>query len=400
MSREDAITSRWDLARVLQPVTPEAFFAETYERRHLAIHREDRDWFSDLMSADDIDRAVSDLGLRAENLNLVKTGEGIEKASYTFETGELDPVRVFQHFGEGATVVLPHLHRVLPRLADYCRALETAFSADLQTNIYMTPAGSQGFKTHYDSHDVLVLQIAGSKEWRIYDGGPELPTRDMAFTPEGFEPGPEIDRLVLHPGDTLYVPRGVVHDARSTGETSLHITTGILPVRWIDLIAEAVAARALVDPELRRSLPPGYGGPDADMGAMAAELARLIGRAAGGVDAEAALAERARAYRASRRPRVRGQLHEIEARHSVAEGRRAEARGDLIYRIVPDAEGKLRLETGGTEIVLPAHVEETLRRALTVGPFTVGELPGPLDAEGQVVLVRRLLREGLVRLLP
>ena len=399
MSREDAITSRWDLSRVLQPVSPEAFFAEAYEQRHLAIHREDREWFSDLLTADDIDRAVTELGLMADNLNLVKSGEGIEKASYTFENGELDPVRVFQHFSEGATVVMPHLHRVLPRLADYCRALETELSADLQTNIYMTPAQSQGFKTHYDSHDVLVLQISGSKEWRIYDGGPELPTRDMAFRPEGFEPGPEIDRIVLQPGDTLYVPRGVVHDARSTGETSLHITTGILPVRWIDLIAEAVSARALVDPELRRSLPPGYGGPDADMGRMGAELARLIRQAAEGVDAKAAISERARAYRARRRPRVRGQLHEIEARHDVAKGRRAEARADLIYRIVPEGDA-VRLETGGTEVVLPAHVREPLERALTVGPFTIGELPGPLDAEGQVVLVRRLLREGLVRLLP
>ena len=51
MSLEDAITSRWDLARVLQPVSPDTFFADSYEARHLAIHREDRDWFSGHLGA-------------------------------------------------------------------------------------------------------------------------------------------------------------------------------------------------------------------------------------------------------------------------------------------------------------------------------------------------------------
>ncbi|WP_420461677.1 JmjC domain-containing protein [Candidatus Palauibacter sp.] len=30
---------------------------------------------------------------------------------------------------------------------------------------------TQGFRPHWDTHDVSVLQVVGSKRWRLYDGG-------------------------------------------------------------------------------------------------------------------------------------------------------------------------------------------------------------------------------------
>ena len=42
-------------------------------------------------------------------------------------------------------------------------------------NVYLTPPSSQGFTAHYDAHDVFILQIAGSKHWRLYDAPLRLP---------------------------------------------------------------------------------------------------------------------------------------------------------------------------------------------------------------------------------
>jgi ribosomal protein L16 Arg81 hydroxylase len=39
----------------------------------------------------------------------------------------------------------------------------------VQTNIYLTPASNQGFRTHYDNHDVMVVQVEGEKLWRFYN---------------------------------------------------------------------------------------------------------------------------------------------------------------------------------------------------------------------------------------
>ena len=49
----------------------------------------------------------------------------------------------------------------------------------------------------------------------------------------------------------------------------------------------------------------------------------------------------------------------------------------------------------GRTITLPGGTEQALRAVLDPHPSTVGGLPG-LDEADQLVLVRRLLREGVV----
>jgi hypothetical protein len=66
--------------------------------------------------------------------------------------------------GVGATIILPQLHFRVPALATLCRLLERRFSQRFQADIYLTPPGAQGFGTHYDNHDVFILQVAGSKK--------------------------------------------------------------------------------------------------------------------------------------------------------------------------------------------------------------------------------------------
>ena len=59
-------------------------------------------------------------------------------------------------------------------------------------------------------------------------------------------------------GDVAYIPRGCVHEARSTDTVSLHITVGILAYTWTDFLIECVADACLRDAAYRRSLPPGF----------------------------------------------------------------------------------------------------------------------------------------------
>ncbi len=55
----------------------------------------------------------------------------------------------------------------------------------------------------------------------------------------------------------------------------------------------------------------------------------------------------------------------------------------------------IRLELADRTIDLPGLVADAVRALLDGAPHAVGELPG-LDADDQVVLVRRLLREGVL----
>lgn len=383
----------WTLA----PVRPDHFFAEHFETAPLRIARNDPDYYADLLSFEDIDRVVTTMGLSVPEITVTRSAGDITPADYAYESGLVDPVRVGRLFADGATVILSGLHERLPKLARFCRALEAVFSARVQTNIYMTQAESQGFRAHYDDHDVIVLQVAGTKEWRLYDTPVELPLGSQGFDPARVEIGAETDRFLLQPGDMLYVPRGLAHDAVATGAASLHITTGLMTRSWADVLAEAVNAVAHRDPMLRRALPPGYAAPGYDFGRHQAEFEEMLGRVA----AAAPLAKLMESFRqdflTGRVPRVEGQLAELAKLDGLGLDSRVGARPHLVHDLSHDPEaGLVRLICHGAEIELPDFAREPLEAAIASRDIRVGDLPGDLDDAGKLVLVRRMVREGLM----
>ena len=394
MKDNQGVPATMDFARVIAPVTPEAFLDEYFEKKHLVICREDPLYFDGLLSVADIDRVLTQQMVSGDEMQMVRTGKGVSQDDYVTPSGLIDPVRVARIFDQGATIVLPALQKRVASLAAYCRSMETVFNVDLQTNIYFTPEGAQGFKTHYDSHDVFVLQVAGSKTWNIYESPLELPLRSQAFQPDNFVAGKLIDTFTLHAGDMCYVPRGVVHDARATDELSLHITTGLLTPRWIELLVDAVNQLALVDPAFRHAIPPGHAMPGFDRSGARQTFRDLLLRAAENVDPDRTLDFYAHDYRSRRVPVVPGQLLQSLMAGDVVPGTELVRRPDLIYAMAVVGE-EVVLGVYGTEVSFPAHVEPSLRDALSRPRVRVGELDGDLDDEGQAVLLRRLVREGV-----
>jgi len=389
-----------DFAYAIAPVSVDTFFAEYFEKKHLVVRHDDPGYFSDLLKVADIDRVLTQTIISVDDMSMVNTGTPIKPEDISQPSGNVDPVLVAQQFSEGGTIVLPQLHRRLPILAAYCRAMETVFSCDLQTNIYLTPDNAQGFKTHYDSHDVVVLQAHGSKTWNIYESPLELPLRSQAFKPDGFVPGKIIDTFTLHAGDMCYVPRGVVHDAIATEEMSLHITTGMLAPRWVDLLIEGLVKLAQEDPAFRASVPPGYANDGFDATAAVKTFGDLLQRATDTVDVTGTLEDYAHEYRRRRLPVVPGQFVQNLTADLVDEGVSLARRADLIYRVFnrtdEQGEDQIVLSVYGNEIAFPDYVETALRDALGRPDFVVGTLEGNLDGPGQAVLARRLVREGVL----
>ena len=97
----------------------------------------------------------------------------------------------------------------------------------------------------------------------------------------------------------------------------------------------------------------------------------------------------------SRRPALYGCLQELEAAPSPSIESMLAPRPDLIY-LVREENERLVLLFGATEISLPAFTRDAVMFALEGAPFMVRDLPGELDDAGKVVLVRRLLKEGLL----
>ena len=61
---------------------------------------------------------------------------------------------------------------------------------------------------------------------------------------------------MMRPGDVLYVPRGILHDAASQGaQCSLHLTIGLLGQSWGDALRAALDVMEREDPALRQAFP-------------------------------------------------------------------------------------------------------------------------------------------------
>lgn len=384
---------------LLHPVGRLEFFESYFEKQPLVIHRSDGGYFRSLLTLEEVDRVLTTLDRRYPDVVLKNASREVSPDEYTVGEDALDVARVYQLFGEGSTITLAFLDAVVPSLARFCRALEAEFSCPFQTNVYLTPPSAQGAKIHYDTHDVFVLQAGGSKRWTIYGTPVVLPLPNQDYDPGLHAAGEPTREFTLEAGDVAYVPRGVMHDARSTDTVSLHITAGILRFTWTDLLLETVAEAALRDPSFRQSLPPGFAAPGFDRAAARKRLQELLGRVAARPDFDLALDHFIGEFLSACPPVLEGQMAQLAALDELGAASRVGVRQSVVARIAGNGEG-LSVECYGRRITFPRHAAEAVRYALGHASFRVRDLPGPLDDAGKLTLIRRLIREGLVIALP
>jgi ribosomal protein L16 Arg81 hydroxylase len=384
------------LALTLDPVAKEEFLDDYCERRPLVIERAQPGRFDAVLRDVDVERLICDGAIRTPAFRLVKDGAQLALSTYTTDipwrpgsfSGTVLVDRVAQEHAAGATIVLQALHLHWHAAALYCRGLEAELGWPVQANAYCTPASSQGFGVHHDTHDVFVLQVSGHKRWRIYEPVLELPLKSQRWSGEdGRRAGEPLHDITLQAGDTLYLPRGWPHEAAAAAADSLHITVGLHPPTRIDALRAALSECA-DDVEFRRAL-------NAD-GELPAEL---LERLAARLEAGAAARRARRRFVMGRRAILDGQLEQVRALRWVTLQSPLERRATVIAELERTDTGAALLFEGKEVRFPPLAVEALVAAHAAAAPFTAAGLPGPLDAAGRLVLVRRLVREGFLRLL-
>ncbi len=381
-------------------------FAGDYWGRRPLLTERDGTGFDDLLSLADVDELLSRRGLRTPFLRVVRGGAAVVAGEFTGSGGigaevgdQIADDRLLGLLDGGATLVLQGLHRLWSPIIDFAGALGADLGHPVQVNAYVTPPATQGLSTHYDVHDVFVLQVAGQKRWVVHEPVHPLPLRSQPSTGRRAEVAraargaPALD-VVLRPGDALYLPRGWLHAAEALGEVSLHLTVGIHAITRYALV-EALVALAADEPALRESLPLRID--LADAGALADELAEtvraLVKRVQDATPEEVAVGLRSAVWPGTR-PAPLAPLAQAAAIQALAADTVVKLREGLRYRLGP-AGDRVRLELADRTITFPGAVRPALVAILDGGPALAGGLPG-LDPDDRLVLVRRLLREAVV----
>lgn len=313
--------------------------------------------------------------------------------------GRLDMDRIRRYFSEGHTIIVNSVHDFSAPVATLVQNMQERMSFAVEANAYLTPPAAQGFKPHYDTHDVIVAHVAGEKQWRVYGPEAACPLNELTNgDPFRREQLPEPERFTLRAGDVLYIPRGWIHEAESDEQTALHLTLGIHVTAGRDLVSSALDALCRIHPEFREPLPIGFLRRPTDVETLSnllrklSDLLQAEGSAAAALDAiEDEFVHRGRSG-------GDGQLvASAEALRHIDPATALVRRRHLPARVVETGAG-VALQFSQSLIEGPPIYRSAMEFVLmSEDAFTVGELPA-LDTERQIAFARSLVRDGLVRL--
>ena len=388
-------------AALIAPLGFDAFFGEHWEVRPLHIARNDDHYYDGVLTDADLESIISSADLRYPAIQLAKNGAYLPAEAYTknikhgseFFNGVPDLQQIQSEYGAGATVVLPALQRTWAPLRQLCAALEDQFSHPVHANAYLTPGDTPGFTPHYDTHEVFVLQIAGTKRWRVFEPAQPLPHRSQPFSPVGFALPPPLLELELKPGDLLYLPRGYVHAAHTSHGHSAHITIGITVYTWVELIAELANAARDIAP-LRAALPPGFITRGEHKQTLQQKLIESLDLLRDNINGER-LVEGFLQRVGAARPRPQEAFHSETKAIGLQTRLKTPAAG--AYRIAAEPRGMV-MEFAGKKFVLPEKIRVTIDEMCRKQSFRPAELSGPLDNEGKLKLARYLHGEHFLTL--
>jgi hypothetical protein len=394
----------FDLAKILRPVEPAEFFRDHWEQQPLPVLRNDPTYYRGLFSRPDVDTVLAftrpkflhpeDFKPHAPPAHNFVQGWLADEESVPVEF-YADLADVQRAFGHGKTVIIRAMQHRWGPIASMARRLEEFFGCPVHTNLYLTPPGAQGFSVHYDTHEVFVLQIEGTKHWRFYGSARELPLEEERATLNRDQLGASTQEVFLQPGDMLYMPRGHAHEAFTSDRTSLHLTVGVRVFRWVDLLQQALADLAAQDVRLRHSLPPGLLSRAAAPPSLQSQFQDLLGLFARGARLHDAVDNMTEAF-LSKLAVLPHDYFAIADPDTIDLDTMLQRVPGAICRVLPEGEDRVSLHAPGVYVDGPAKVGPALHFIARTPRFAPRALPDNLTADAKLVLVRRLVQEKLL----
>ncbi len=405
--------SLFHLESLLAPISLDEFFSNHWEKAPLVCARREPSHYQALLGVSDIDFIVSSAftmdKAAVEALGTAEVKKFL-KGDFATHVSEL-----YDAYRRGSTIRVNRVQRYWKPMRELCRSLEQSFEFPVRANLYCTPASAAPSRRHYDTHDVLVLQISGRKNWRLFQPLVQLPlatvpplpfeerTEMLKYARGGprkgrasvreDECGQPISEFALEAGDLLYMPRGFLHEAWTTDEPSTHVTVGLHVVRWLDLISVALAQVSNRDVRFRQALPTG---PDArnELEELFSLLVEVFARQANLKDAAEELAS---SFVQSRQAVGDGTLAGSIPTADIDRSTLLEHRPGLLCRFAQNG-GAVGIVSAHSALWMPPGFDEALRFIAATREFRAGEIPGQMTDNSKLSLARRLIQDGFLRI--
>ena len=243
------------ISRLVAPLDVTVFYTEQYRRPRPLVFRGAEDRFAGLITWHDLNDAICNRNLRPPQLHVVM--DGVEVGNDLFQVDNLglgtrqpgpfvsrvDGRKLANFLRNGATFIANAIHDYHAPIRQLAEEIEQGLATYVNVNLYASWRSTRGFRTHWDDHDVYIIQAVGEKQWHLFGETRKEPTT-LDNRPNVDRPDEPVWSGKLTSGDVLYIPRGWWHDARvdhaDDGKGSIHLTlntrpiTGTWVLRWLE----------------------------------------------------------------------------------------------------------------------------------------------------------------------
>ena len=388
------------LKKLIHPITVEEFFNEYWEKKVLYIPRNDYNYYEDILTLSDVNEYLSQTDIRYPHVRLVKNGSEIPLIDYSYNfvygensfQGVIDMDKLFYLYNEGATMSFQLLQKSIRKLSLFSNSIEKELEFPTQTNLFLTPPKSQGFTAHYDTHSFFIIHLHGEKQWKIYEESKALPLlKERVYDVDVEIKKPPILEPILKPGDFMYVPRGIYHEANSNDSTTLQITLGLFTKIWHDILHEAVDEITDLNIDFRK-------GPNPielkDKQYLIKHFQKLLDSLRD--------VEPDKYFENGKEKTFSNQIHDTENRlkdlvdiENITSNTIFSKRPIKVSTV--KKENSILLKVYDKIIEFPDFVENELNSIISLDYFKSSDLKGELDIEEKLVLLKKLVIEGVLR---
>lgn len=401
---------------LLGKISWEEFINLYWQKSSYHVDRNDPGYFESLVSREEIDFLINTHGGKSDfvisliggKINNPNNGAGHKARSYWTAANTYDA------FAKGSTIRIGNIASHSLHVRKLQQHFEAHLQADVNINLYLTPPASRAFGAHFDDHDVFIVQIGGSKVWKLFSPPEEAPVEVLYRGRVGWlqkelpgqtrlHPLPTADKewtVTMRAGDLLYVPRGHMHQVYSEDEESLHLTVAISVVTWYEVVVHALLETLKNSDILREALPPNMSQQNFRSSYFIDRIRAVKSDLQKHLTTEImldSLDEMTRQFIISRQTFHKDESGLTFRKENIGLSSEIRIRRDIVYRRVETLREIILYYSGG-HLVLPYQVSETLEYLLDKNQCIVKDLPTHISEHDTLNLVKLLVEAGFLEL--
>ena len=226
-----------DLKSLVDPLEQTEFLTQLRERKLTFLPGCGSHRFETLLNWETLNYLLDSATLPLAELRVVRESVPIPTNIYVRQ-GRVDSAALSKLLDQGVSLVFNMLHEHVPALRRLCKNVARDTLEQIGAAAIVTSGRGGAAECHYDPQDLIILQIAGTKRWQVFNSPIVNPVSGSAArSPEG----PPIFDQVLQPGDLLFLPAKYWHHCENGPHRSLHVSILFTPLNGRHLMNELVS---------------------------------------------------------------------------------------------------------------------------------------------------------------